>query len=62
MSYRTCNNCDFIINNQFYHEDECPSCRSTKMIDAVEDERDWDKLYKEQGDKLLRDIFDRDKQ
>jgi len=49
MSYRICADCDYVINNRFWHKDECPICESTEMVDPLEDDRDWDKLYEEQS-------------
>ena len=53
MSYRVCKKCDWVINNRVWNEKECPSCGSKEMINPLDDDRDWNKLYKKQKEKLF---------
>lgn len=56
MSYRVCSKCDYVINNTIHHEDDCPKCGSKKMVDPLEDDRNWDELYEKQKKRNMNKI------
>jgi len=59
MSYRVCTKCDFVFNNRFYQEDEveCPDCGSYDKLSPLDDDRDWERLYKEQRKEEVRKVL-----
>jgi len=56
MSYRCCAKCDCIINNRIHQEWNCPECDSDEMLSPLDDDRDWDKLYKDRREKWMNDV------
>ncbi len=56
MSYRVCANCDYVINNRILTEWNCPSCDGDKMLNPLDDDRNWDELYKMQKAKSLKEL------
>lgn len=55
MSLRVCANCDYVISNKIHHGN-CPRCDSDKMVDPLDDDRDWNKMYKKQREAMLKEI------
>ena len=56
MSYRVCAKCDYVINNRFNQTNKCSECGSTEMLFPDDDPRDWNRLYKDQQEKMLAEI------
>ena len=56
MSYRMCDSCENITTNICWNNDYCPNCSSTKWRSPVDDDRDWDKLYKEQEHQFWKEL------
>jgi len=55
MSLRVCGKCDWVINNRTYPDEDCPKCGSVEMLSPLDD-RDWNKMYREQKKEIWKQI------